>query len=122
MTIDTTPLALAVHYARIERADCRDDLEQQAREEIAEAITADKSLACEGYDVDAEDFAYHCATKLPDFGSVLAAVIGGDLALPEVQKYLSKALDGYASFHATARADYLEQAEQDAAEDYGSDR
>lgn len=122
MTIDTTPLALAVHYTAIARAECRDDLEQQAREEIAEAITADKSLACEGYEVDAEDFAYHCATKLPDFGSVLAAVIGGDLTMAEVQTYLTKALDSYASFHATARADYLERDAADAAEYYGSDR
>lgn len=106
---DTTFLATADHYDGIEKADARDSIEKQAKDEIVEAILAGRHIQCAGYKADPEDFAYFCATKIADFGQALTAFANGELTADEFKRYVTNAIGSYADLHYIARADYLEQ-------------
>lgn len=119
--IDTTFLAAADFQRRLAQLDGRDGLEQEAREQIIEAILADKSLDCGGYEADADDFAT-VVSERPDFTAKLQALVCGSITPDAFKVWADKALEDYADRHASDRADSLECREQDAADYYGSDR
>lgn len=118
--IDTSFL-LADFERRMARDDGRDGLEQEAREQIIEAILADKSLDCGAYEIDAEDFGIVTGER-PDFAVRLQALVSDSITADAFKAWAKQALEDYADRHASDRADELECREADAAEYYGSDR
>ena len=117
--IDTSFL-LTDFVRRMARDDGRDGLEQEAREQIIEAILADKSLDCGAYKIDAEDFGI-VTSERPDFAVKLQALVADAITGDEFKAWAKQALEDYADRHASDRADELESREADEAEYYGSD-
>lgn len=84
----------------------RHDFERHCADEIIDAIKAGESVRCEGYTIDAADYAHYLSER-DDYTPMLMDLVlegRGD----EFQEWAERQLEAYADRHAGARADYLE--------------
>ena len=115
-------IALARYLRAQRRSDGRDDLEQTAREQILAALADGSTLDCGGYTLDSEDFGIFVGEREDWPATVHAFHVAKTMPLADFLVYLSKQEEGYADFHAGARADVLEQNTRDEADYCEDDR